>query len=147
MRHRNKTLKLGRKTQHRHLMLSNLVCSLILKGQVQTTVEKARAARSLADKMITLAKKGTLHHRRQAIATLRQESVVRKLFTEVAPQSAQRNGGYTRIIRLGRRIGDAASMSILEWTDTAVVASPENPAAKKGEPAASKSGAETKSAS
>ena len=122
MRHRKKTLKLGRKTQHRHLMLANLVCSLIERRRVRTTLAKARAARSLADKMVTLAKKGTLHHRRHAVAVLHQEKIVRKLFTEAASRSAQRNGGYTRIIKLSSRIGDAASMAYLEWTDQAPVA-------------------------
>jgi large subunit ribosomal protein L17 len=119
MRHRHKTLKLGRKTQHRHLMLANLVCSLIQKGRVKTTVEKAKAARSIADKVLTLAKKGTVHHRRLAIAALHQKDVVTKLFSEVAPRSAQRNGGYTRIIKIGNRIGDAANTAYLEWTDLA----------------------------
>jgi len=122
MRHRNKTLKLGRKTQHRHLMLANLVCSLIQKGRVKTTVEKAKAARSIADKVLTLAKKGTIHHRRLAIAALRQKDVVSKLFSEVAPRSAQRNGGYTRIIRLADRAGDGASIAYLEWVDQAPAA-------------------------
>lgn len=122
MRHRNKTLKLGRKSQHRHLMLANLVCSLIERGRVRTTVEKAKAARSLADKMVTLAKGGTLHNRRVAVSRLRQEKVVRKLFAEVGPRCAQRNGGYTRIIRLGQRIGDAANAAFLEFVDQAPVA-------------------------
>ncbi len=117
MRHRNKTLKLGRKTQHRHRMLANMVCSLIVKGRIQTTIEKAKAASALADKMVTLAKKGTLHHRRQAIAKLQQRHAVHKLFTEIAPKCVQRNGGYTRTIKLGQRIGDAASMAYLEWVD------------------------------
>ena len=117
MRHRCKTLKLGRKTQHRHLMLANLVCSLIQHGRVRTTLQKAKAARSFAEKMVTLAKKGTLHHRRLAIARLHQKDVVGRLFTDIAPRCAQRNGGYTRIIKLGQRIGDAASTAYLEWMD------------------------------
>lgn len=103
-------------------MLANLVCSLIKAGRVKTTVEKAKAARGVADKMLTLAKKGTLHHRRLAIATLHQVDVVSKLFTEVAPRSAQRNGGYTRIIKIGNRIGDGADTAFLEWVDQAPVA-------------------------
>ncbi len=135
MRHRNKTLKLGRKTQHRHLMLANLVCSLIQHGRVRTTLQKAKAARSIADKMVTLAKKGTLHHRRQAISSLRQKDIVKKLFTDVAPRSLQRNGGYTRVVRLGTRIGDAASMVYLEWVDQAVTTASQAPGpAKKSEP-------------
>ena len=117
MRHRCKTLKLGRKTQHRHLMLANLVCSLIQHGRVRTTVEKAKAARSFAEKMVTFAKKGTLHHRRLAISRLHQKAVVGKLFKDIAPRCTERNGGYTRIIKLGQRIGDAASTAYLEWVD------------------------------
>ena len=122
MRHRNKTLKLGRKTQHRHQMLANMVCSLIEKGRVRTTLQKARAVRSLAEKMVTLARKGSLHHRRLAIARLQQKGAVQKLFKEIAPRCAQRNGGYTRIIKLGQRVGDAAATAFLEWVDQAPVA-------------------------
>ena len=123
MRHRKKTLKLGRTKAHREMMLANLVCSLILKGQVRTSLQKARAASPIADRMITLGKAGGLHPRRLAISRLRQEGAVKKLFGEVAPRCAQRSGGYTRIIKLAsRRIGDAASMAIIEWTDTAPVA-------------------------
>lgn len=121
MRHRNKTLKLGRKTQHRHLMLANMVCSLIENGRVRTTLQKARAVRSLAEKMVTLARKGTVHHRRLAISRLQQKAAVQKLFTEIGPRCAQRNGGYTRIIKLGQRVGDAASTAYLEWVDQAPV--------------------------
>jgi large subunit ribosomal protein L17 len=131
MRHRHKTLKLGRKTQHRHLMLANMVCSLIQKGRIKTTVEKAKAARSLADRVLTLAKKGTVHHRRLAIAALHQTEAVKKLFKEVAPRSSQRNGGYTRIIRLGTRIGDAASIAYLEWVDQAPAPEAAAPTAEK----------------
>jgi large subunit ribosomal protein L17 len=126
MRHRVKTLKLGRKTQHRHQMLANMVCSLIKAGRIETTVEKAKAARSLADKMVTLAKKGSLHHRRLAITALQQVDCVHKLFTEIGPRSAQRNGGYTRIIKLGTRIGDAANTALLEWVDLSVPATEES---------------------
>ncbi len=103
-------------------MLANLVCSLIERGRVKTTVQKAKAARSIADKMITLGKSGTIHDRRLAVSRLHQPKVVRKLFAEVAPRSAQRNGGYTRIIRLGTRIGDAADIAYLEFVDQAPVA-------------------------
>lgn len=128
MRHRNKTLKLGRKSQHRHLMLANLVCSLIERGRVQTTLQKAKAARSLAEKMVTLAKGGTLHNRRTAISRLRQEIAVKKLFTEIGPRSASRQGGYTRIVKIGQRIGDAGHIAFLEWVDQAApVATPEAP--------------------
>lgn len=117
MRHRNKTLKLGRKSAHRHAMLANLVSSLIKHSRVTTTVSRAKAARSLADKMLTLGKKGTLHHKRQALATLGQPSVVAKLFDHVAPKFQERNGGYTRVVRVGNRYGDAAPTAILEWVE------------------------------
>jgi len=120
-------------------MLANLVCSLIERGRVETTVQKAKAARSIADKMVTLGKKGTLHHRRHALSILRQEKIVRKLFSEVAPRSAQRNGGYTRIIRSGYRIGDAGQKAFLEFVDQAVpVESTEKPADAKAEAAEAK---------
>jgi large subunit ribosomal protein L17 len=134
MRHRKKTLKLGRTKAHRELMLANLVCSLILKGRVRTTLQKARAASALSDRMVTLGKAGGLHQRRLAISRLRQEDAVRKLFGEVAPRCAQRNGGYTRIIKLAtRRIGDAASMALLEWTDSSPAAEPAPEAKAKPE--------------
>jgi len=120
MRHRKHTVKLGRKSQHRRLMLANLVCSLIERGMILTTLSKAKATRPLAEKVVTLAKRGTLHDRRLAIARLRQKSVVQKLFSNIAPQHAERHGGYTRITKLGHRSSDAAEMAILEW----VVASP-----------------------
>jgi len=117
MRHRRDTQKFGRTSPHRQMMLASLVCSLIERGRIRTTLEKAKAARSLADRMLTLGKKGTLHHRRLALATLRREDIVRKLFSDVAPRSVQRNGGYTRFVRLGQRLGDAAEIAILEWVD------------------------------
>jgi large subunit ribosomal protein L17 len=110
--------------------MANLVCSLIKHNRVRTTVPKAKEARRLADQMVTLAKKGTLHHRRQALAFLRQPTIVSKLFTELANRHASRQGGYTRIIRIGNRLGDAADMALLEWTgapETATVT--EQPAA------------------
>ena len=117
MRHRKHTAKLGRKGEHRNMMLANLVCSLILHRRVKTTLAKAKAARSLAEKMVTLAKKGTIHHRRLAVARLHQEDAVRILFKEIAPFHKDRPGGYTRIIKLGQRRGDAAPMAILEWVE------------------------------
>jgi large subunit ribosomal protein L17 len=119
MRHRKRTAKLGMKSQHRRATLANLVCSLIKHNRIRTTVPKAKEARRFADRMVTLAKKGTLHHRRLALAYLRQKDIVGKLFTEIGKQHADRNGGYTRLIRLGQRSGDAAEMAILEWTSIA----------------------------
>jgi large subunit ribosomal protein L17 len=112
------------KSQHRRSTLANLVCSLIEHNRIRTTIAKAKVARRYADKMITLAKKGTLHHRRQAIAFLRHKPAVEKLFAELGKQHGDRNGGYTRIVRIGRRMGDAAEIAILEWTGT-VTATPE----------------------
>ena len=124
MRHRKRTAKLGMKSQHRRSTLANLVCSLIEHSRIRTTIAKAKVARRYADKMITLAKKGSLHHRRQAIAFLRHKPAVEKLFGELGKQHSDRNGGYTRIVRIGQRMGDAAEIAILEWTGT-VTAAPE----------------------
>src|SRR5580704_2629419 len=124
MRHRKRTAKLGMKSQHRRATLANLVCSLIEHSRIRTTIAKAKVARRYADKMITLAKKGTVHHRRQAIAFLRHKPAVEKLFAELGKQHGDRNGGYTRIVRIGQRMGDAAEIAILEWTGT-VTAAPE----------------------
>jgi large subunit ribosomal protein L17 len=98
-------------------MLANLVCSLIKHKRVTTTLAKAKAAREVAEKMVTLGKSGTLHDRRLAAARLHQEDAVKILFGEIAPAQKNRNGGYTRIIKLHRRQGDAAEEAILEWTE------------------------------
>src|SRR5689334_24916364 len=118
MRHRKRTAKLGRTSSHRNAMLSNLVCSLIVHKRITTTLAKARAARSVAEKMVTLGKSGTLHDRRLAAARLHQEDAVKILFNEIAPSSKDRRGGYTRIVKLLRRQGDAAEEAILEWVDS-----------------------------
>ncbi|WP_372796202.1 50S ribosomal protein L17 [Pontiella sp.] len=124
MRHRKKTVKLGRTSAHRNELLANLVCALIDNKRIKTTAPKAKAARSLAEKMVTLGKKGTLAARRQAIATLKNEKSVKELFEAVAPTFESRNGGYTRIIKLGRRISDSSEMVILEWVDAVASAAP-----------------------
>ena len=133
MRHGKRTIKLGRKSEHRNAMLANLVASLVLHGRVRTTLEKAKAARLLADRVITFGKKGTLHHRRLAMAALHQKTAVAKLFKDLAPQYQGRSGGYTRIIKLNQRIGDGAPLALLEWVETAAAAAPapepEKPAA------------------
>ena len=131
MRHRKRTVKFGRKKEHRKAMFASMVCGLIDRGVIITTLAKAKVARPLAEKMVTLGKHGTLHHRRLAIARLRQRDVVKKLFAEVAPKHADRNGGYTRITKLGRRSSDAAEMAMLEW----VVAVTETPAPAEREKA------------
>src|SRR6266487_3140588 len=117
MRHRKKTLKLGRKAEHRKALLVNQVCSLIEHQRIATTLAKAKAVRPLAEKMVTLGKNGSIHARRTALAVLRQKNAVKKLFEDIAQRSAERNGGYTRIIRLGRRKSDSAPMAFIEWVD------------------------------
>ena len=106
--------KLGRETSHRNLMLRNLVTDLLRNGRIETTVTRAKETRRMAEKMITLAKRGDLHARRQVLAYVMDETVVNNLFTDIAPKYAERNGGYTRIIKKGPRRGDAAEMAIIE---------------------------------
>ena len=108
------TRKLGRTTAQRQAMLRGMVTYLLENGQVETTLTRAKEVRSVAEKMITLGKKNTLAARRQALSYITKESVVKKLFEEIAPQYAERNGGYTRIIKTGPRRGDAAEMAIIE---------------------------------
>jgi len=114
MRHRVAGKKLGRKTAHRVMMFRNMVTSLFDKERVRTTLDRAKAARPIAEKMITLGKRETLHARRQALAFVKDPAVVSKLFDTLAPRFSQRKGGYTRIIRLGHRDGDGAQMAYLE---------------------------------
>lgn len=118
MRHHKGYRKLRRDTAHRMALLRNLVTSLIEHERIVTTVAKAKEAQRLAEKMITLARKGTLHHRRMAYAFIYKKEAVRKLFDILGPRFADRNGGYTRIIRLAkRRKGDGAELAILEFVD------------------------------
>ncbi len=117
MRHQKKTLKLGLTAAHRKALLANQVCSLIEHQRIKTTLAKARAVRPLAEKMVTLGKKGTLHARRTALAVLRQKDAVKKLFDDIAPRSVSRNGGYTRIVKLGQRKSDSAPVAFIEWVD------------------------------
>jgi len=114
MRHRKSGRKLGRTAEHRKAMLRNMVTSLFEHERIVTTVPKAKEARRVADKMITLAKRGDLHARRQAHSYIQSKDVVAKLFDEIQEQFVDRQGGYTRIIRTGVRQGDAAPMAILE---------------------------------
>ncbi len=111
------TRKLGRTTDHRMAMLKNLVTSLLENGKISTTVTRAKEVRCLAEKMITLGKKNTLHTRRQALSFITKEDVVTKLFNEIAPKYAERNGGYTRILKTAPRKGDGAEMAILALVD------------------------------
>src|SRR5438128_2187777 len=130
MRHQKNTLKLGRPAEHRKALLANQVCSLIEHRRIKTTLAKAKAVRPVADRMVTLGKNGSLHARRNALSILRQKGAVKKLFDEIAPASTERNGGYTRIIRLGQRKSDSAAMALLEWID-APQAVEEKPAVEK----------------
>jgi large subunit ribosomal protein L17 len=117
MRHQKKTVKLGLTAEHRKALLANQVCSLIEHQRIKTTLAKAKAVRPLAEKMVTLGKQGSLHARRTALAVLRQKKAVKKLFDDIAPRSADRKGGYTRIIKLGARKSDSAKVAFIEWVD------------------------------
>src|SRR5215510_11309441 len=117
MRHQKKTIKLGRTADHRRALLSNQVCALIQHQRIKTTLAKAKAVRPLAERMVTLGKNGSIHARRTALATLRQKNAVKKLFDDIAPRSAERNGGYTRIVKLGQRKSDSSPMAFIEWVD------------------------------
>ena len=155
MRHLKRTAKLGRTFEHRNAMLANMVCSLIKHKRITTTLAKAKAARSVAEKMVTLGKKGTLHARRQVAAKLHtrgttleltkaerakwrtNEDILRILFEDIAPAFKGRAGGYTRIIQLEQRPGDSANKAILEWVDEVVTAAPA-PEVKADDKAAAK---------
>jgi large subunit ribosomal protein L17 len=137
MRHQKKTVKLGRTAEHRKALLANQVCSLIEHQRIKTTLAKAKAVRPLAEKMVTLGKKGSLHARRTALATLRQKDAVKKLFDDIAPRAADRKGGYTRIVKLGARKSDSAPVAFIEWVDAPIVTE---------EPAPEEKGKKTKAA-
>ncbi len=163
MRHLKRTAKLGRTGQHRNAMLANLVTSLILHKRITTTLAKAKAARSVAEKMVTLGKRASIHDRRIASARLRvrgqgndlhkpdrkawrsQKDVIRILFDEIAPSFKARQGGYTRVIRTHQRKGDAAQIAILEWVDAKTVPEsvPERDAVGTANQPAAKSESET----
>lgn len=125
MRHNKSGRRLGRKTSHRIAMFRNMVTSLLNHERIITTDAKAKEIRSVAEKMITLGKRGDLHAQRQAAAYIREKSVVTKLFSTIAPRYKERAGGYTRIIKLGQRLGDAASMSVIELVEEGAVAAAE----------------------
>jgi large subunit ribosomal protein L17 len=121
VRHARAGKKLGRDSAHRKALYSNLAGALIEHGRIRTTVTKAKAVKPLAEQMITLGRRGDLHARRQATAFLRSRDVVHKLFAEVAPRFTDRPGGYTRIVKIGPRQGDAAEMAYLELVDETFV--------------------------
>jgi large subunit ribosomal protein L17 len=129
VRHHRAGKKLGRDPSHRKALYANLAGALIEHGRIKTTVTKAKAVRPIAEQMITLGRRGDLHARRQAMAYLRSQEVVHKLFAEVAPRFKTRAGGYSRIVRIGPRLGDAAEMAYLELVDF----SPEEQAEEKAE--------------
>lgn len=116
MRHRRLRRKLGVVSAHRKALLRNLVRALVLKKRIETTHAKAKETSAYADKMVTIAKKGGLHARRTLISKLGDDEIAKLLMTVIAPKFKDRQGGYTRVLRTGVRIGDAAQMSILEWT-------------------------------
>ena len=117
MRHQRTGKKLGRDSAHRKALYANLTGALIEHGRIKTTEAKAKAVKPFAEKMITLARRGDLHARRQAMAELRSQEMVHRLFADVAPRFADRPGGYSRIVKLGPRYGDAADMVYLELVD------------------------------
>ena len=136
MRHQKKTVKLGRKEGHRKSLLANLAVSLIEHTRIKTTLAKAKAVRPMAEKLVTIGKKGTLHARRTAKAVLRQDGAVKKLFAEIAPRAAARKGGYTRIIKLGQRKSDSAPMALIEWVDAPQIVETVTPEPKPAKKAA-----------
>ena len=113
------TRKLGRKTDHRMAMLKGMVTFLLENGKIETTLTRAKEVSALAEKMITLGKVNTLANKRRAFAFIKKEAVVYKLFNEISPVYADRNGGYTRVLKLGPRRGDAAEMALIKLVDTA----------------------------
>ena len=124
MRHQRVAKKFGRSTEHRAMLMRNMVANLILRESIRTTLPKAKEARKTAEKLVTIAKKGDLAARRLASSRLTQPESVKKLFDKIAPAMKDRKGGYTRIIKLGTRKGDAAEMCILQWTCAAELAAP-----------------------
>ena len=117
MRHLKRRGKLGRLSKHRESLLANLATALIQHNRTTTTLSKAKALQPYAEKLVTLAKKGTLHHRRLAASRLHGKEAVQKLFGQLGPRFAQRAGGYTRVTKIGYRLSDAARMAVIEWTE------------------------------
>jgi len=117
MRHGNSNRKLNRTHEHRKAMFSNMICSLIEHEQIKTTLPKAKELKRIADKYVSIGKKGNLHARRIAYSRLKQDIAVKKLFDTLAPRYKDRNGGYTRVIRAGFRYGDMAPMAVIEFVE------------------------------
>lgn len=133
MRHQKRVPKLGRTASHRKALLSNLAIQLIKHGRIKTTDAKAKALRSVVERLVTYGKKGTVHHRRLAYRVLKDRKLVKLLFDHIAPQYANRNGGYTRIVKLGYRDNDSAPISLIEFVDYKM---PEDRKAKEKKPRA-----------
>lgn len=131
MRHRNSGRKLGRTSSHKKAMLRNMVTSFLKEEKITTTDAKAKELRSIAEKMITLGKEGTLHARRQALSFVRDRATAKKLFEDLSTRFGDRNGGYTRIIKVGNRIGDNAPLSVIELVTRAEKKSKEAESKKK----------------
>lgn len=131
MRHNRQVAKLQRRPDHRRALLANLICSLIEHRRIRTTLAKAKAVRPQAEKLVTLGKRGDLHARRLAAATLKNKDAVKKLFAEIAPACATRAGGYTRITKLGPRHSDSAPMAFIEWVDMPTVPAATAPATEE----------------
>jgi large subunit ribosomal protein L17 len=140
MRHRKKTQKLGRTASHRKATLRNIATALILHHQIRTTLAKAKAARSYIEKLITTSKQDTVHARRQIFKFLQNRTLIKKMFDEIAPAFADKKGGYTRIVKLGRRIGDGAEMAVLQLVgfEAMIIEEQETKKKKRKEKAAKK---------
>ena len=136
MRHQRVMKKFGRSTAHRKAMMKNMVANLILAESIQTTLPKAKQARKDAEKMVTIARKGTLAARRLVASRLFQPKAVQKLFDKIAPAMEGRNGGYTRILKIGTRKGDGAPMAILQWVTAPEAKDAAAPKAEEAAPAA-----------
>jgi large subunit ribosomal protein L17 len=143
MRHRARSVKLGRSSSHRKAMYRNLVTSLLEHERVETTDAKAKELRRIADRMITLGKRGTLHARRQALSVIRKREITAKVFDDLAERFRERPGGYTRVLKVRRRVGDDAPLSIVELVEGEAPAAVEE---EKGKKKASKKKAATKKA-
>ena len=126
MRHQRSTNKLGRTSKHKEALIANLTIGLIQHNRITTTLAKAKVVRPFAEKLVTLGKSGTLHHRRLAVSKIGDRDAVKKLFTDIAPRFKNRKGGYCRIVKLGFRKSDAADMALIEWVeaDNAPLAAP-----------------------
>lgn len=138
MRHRKQNVKFGRSKSHREALVSMLVVGLIKAKNIRTTVQKAKVARQAAEKLVTVARKGGVNARRAAMARLQDEAAVKELFDKVVPMQEGRAGGYTRIVKLGRRASDGSEMALLAWVDEPVAkkdAAPAEPAPAAEEPA------------